>query len=164
MTSTDLTPAGQQAAPVERKRSTQGRINPKIVKAVKLLETGECKTQKAIAERLGVSEAYISVQLRKPAVQAFIAQRARENISRALPRASMRFVELMEAQSEHVAAKVTERHLEHAGIIKAQSGGVNVNINNNIAAGYVIDLSRGAVSPSPPSNQQVIENVEVERK
>ena len=150
MTSTELTPAGQQSVTKPRKQAKTKRLNPKIVKAVNLLETGECKTQKAIAERLGVSEAYISVQLRKPAVQAFIAQRAAENISRALPRAAQRFVELIDAESEHVASRVVERHLEHGGIIKTQSGGVNVNINNNIAAGYVIDLS----APQPMRSVQ----------
>ena len=142
MTSTDLAPAEPQTAPAVRKLEKKERIPTKIRQAVDLLASGECKTQKAAAARVCMSEEHLSRSLKKSTIQAYLAQRAAENISRGVLRASARYVELIEAQSEHVAARVSERFLEHGGIIKPQqSGGVNVSINNNLAAGYVYDLA-----------------------
>jgi hypothetical protein len=139
---TELTTTTPQAAPPATKREKKERIPIKIRHAVDLLASGQCKTQKAAAERSGLSEEHLSRSLKKSTIQAYLAKQAAENISRGVLRASARYVELIEAQSEHVAARVSERFLEHGGIIKPQqSGGVNVSISNNIQAGYVIDLT-----------------------
>lgn len=79
--------------------------------------------------------------LGKHHIRAYFTRRAAENIDRAQLRASARLVELIDAQSEHVAAKVSERILENTGVLKAQSGGVSVSVNTTISAGYVVDLT-----------------------
>lgn len=117
------------------------RIPPRIVKAVRLLSTGECKTQKAAAIQAGLNETYLSEALRKPKIQAFIEREARQTIARGLMRASARSVELLDADSEHVAADMTKWHLAVAGI-KPADGPTIVN-NINVMTGYVIDLAGG---------------------
>jgi hypothetical protein len=69
----------------------------------------------------------------------FIARKRAENLSRGALRASYRYAELIDAESEHVAAKVSERILENAGDLKAGTG-INISLTNNIAPGYVIDM------------------------
>lgn len=155
MTSTDLAPVAPQPVAKPRKPAKAPRISPTLKEAINLLATGECKTQKAAAARVGVSDAYLCTQLKKPHIQAFLAQQAAGNISRGVLRASARYVQLIDAESEHVAARVSERFLEHGGIIKPQQpGGVNVSINNSIAAGYVVDLTPTIdASVNPQSTQ-----------
>jgi hypothetical protein len=56
-------------------------------------------------------------------------------------RAAARFTELIDADSEHVSAKVSERILEEVGALRPQTGGgVSVNIQNNVTPGYVVRL------------------------
>lgn len=128
-------PAAPTAQPSVRER----RISKPVRKAIDLLESGECKTQKAAAQRAGLSEQYLCRALKKDNVGVFIARRRAENLARGSLRASYRFAELVEASSEHVAAKVCERILENAGDLKTGNG-INISINNSVAPGYVIDM------------------------
>lgn len=105
------------------------------------MASGECKTITAAAERVSLSREHLSREMAKGHVQAFIATRAAQTISRGILRASSKLIELVDAESEHVAAKVSERILENAGLLKSQSHGVSVNINNNLAVGYIVDLA-----------------------
>lgn len=138
--STELTTSEHQAAPPSVKRSKPLRISPKIRKAISLLTSGECRTQKAAAIQIGISEPYLSTQLNKAHIRVFIEQRCRENIVRGTLRASNRIVELIDAKSEHVAAEVSTRILESEGILRSNEAGVHVNVGVSIAPGYVIDL------------------------
>jgi hypothetical protein len=115
------------------------RVSKRIAEAVRLLLTGECRTQKAAAERVGMNETYLSEALRKPHVRVFIERRIRETIANGTMRASAKLVELIDAESEHVAADVSKHMLAIAGIKPAAgpSGAVNIEIK----AGWVIDLS-----------------------
>ena len=54
-------------------------------------------------------------------------------------RASARIGQLVDATSEHVGLHAARLLLETSGDLKSSAGGVSVNINNNIAPGYVID-------------------------
>lgn len=74
--------------------------------------------------------------------------------------AASRFVGLVDAKSEHVAAHVSERLLEQSGDLKPRNAGnsVNVSINNNIAPGYVIDLSGAATVDVTPSDKRSLAN------
>lgn len=139
----DIATIDQQAPATASKPVKAARIPRRIREVTRLLADGTCRTVKDAAEKTGMNANYLYGALRKPEIQAFMAQRAAENISRGVLRASARYVELIDAASEHVGARVSERFLEHGGIIKPQSGGnsVNVSINNNIAAGYVVDLA-----------------------
>lgn len=128
----DSTPAQQPA-----KRM---RISPRIQEAVRLIATGTVKTQRAAAERVGMSETHLCTMLARPQIQALIARKASETIRTAKLRASHRLVELIDAQSEHVAAQVSERILTSEGILKSDQGS-NIAVNVDIRAGYVIKLN-----------------------
>lgn len=114
-------------------------ISKRLRKVVDLLLTGECKTQKAACERVGMNADHVSRELAKPRIQAFIARKTAQSIQRGTMRASARFLELIDAESEHVAAKVSERILTSEGILKGDGSQVSVNVG--VSVGYVIDLS-----------------------
>jgi hypothetical protein len=138
-----IVPASDQSDAIPVKET---RLSPKLRKALHLLETGECSTQRAAAERAGMSEYQLSRRLREPQIQVFIARRRSENISVGSLRASRRFVQLIDASSEHVAAQVSERILKSEGVLRTDTHQVSVNID--IKAGYVIDLT-DAPKPGP---------------
>jgi hypothetical protein len=124
------------------------RIPPKIQKAVRFLLTGECKTQKAAAERAGLSPTYLCEQLAKAKIQAFIARESRKTIAHGQMRASARLLELLDAQSEHVSLDASKHVLAIEGIRPPDQGAISVNVG--VSVGYVIDLS-GASQPPAPS-------------
>ncbi|MCA1831212.1 MAG: hypothetical protein LC750_00430 [Actinobacteria bacterium] len=131
-------PAAVQAPPKPAERI---RIPAKVQQAIDLLESGECKTQKAAAVRVGISDQHLCRMLKREQVQVFIARRRAENIAMGSLRASRRYVQLVDAESEHVAAKVSERILEQTGDLRIANSGVNVNVNNSISVGYIVDLT-----------------------
>jgi hypothetical protein len=129
------------------------RVSKRLAEVVRLLLTGEVKTQKAAAERVGMNASYLSEALRKPHIRVFIERRTRETIANGTLRASAKLVELIDAESERVAADVSKHMLAIAGIKPAADSTTLVNIN--FRAGYVIDLSDDPpkaidVTPTPP--------------
>jgi hypothetical protein len=114
------------------------RVSKRIAEAVRLILTGECKTQKAAAERVGMSPTYLSEALKKPHVRVFIDRRVRETIANGTMRASARLVELLDAASEHVSLDASKHMLALNG--HQPPSGPAANVNVNIACGYVIDL------------------------
>ena len=129
----------KQLTATEPKPVPERRVSKRLAEVVRLLLTGECKTQKAAAERVGMNETYLSEALRKPHIQVFIARRTRETIANGTLRASARLVELIDAGSEHVSADVSMHMLAIAGIKPASGPAANVNISV-MQAGYCIDL------------------------
>jgi hypothetical protein len=123
------------------------RIQPRIAKAVRLLLTGECKTQKAAAEQAGLNASYLCEALSKPKIQVFIAQETRRTISNGTMRASARLIELIDAASEHVSLDASRHVLAIEGI-KPHESGTNISIINNVVPGYVIDM-RDPREPAP---------------
>jgi hypothetical protein len=136
-------PSPQRAASLPQPPKRE-RISPKIAKAVNFLLAGECRTQKAAAERIGVSATYLCTQLKKPAVEAFIARRTRETIAQGKMRASVRLIELLDASSEHVSLDASKHVLAIEGIRPPDQSQVNVNVG--VSVGYVIDLSGSQAS------------------
>jgi hypothetical protein len=128
------------AAPARTKPGRRPRIPPRIAEAVRLLTTGECKTQRAAAERTGLNVSYLCEALKKPNVQVFIDHEARKTIAAGKMRASARLIELIDASSEHVSLDATKHTLAIEGI-KPPETGANININNSISVGYVIDIA-----------------------
>lgn len=114
------------------------RISPLVAKAVRLLVTGECKTQKAAAERVGMNATYLCEQLSKPKIQAFIARETRKTIAQGSMRAGARVIELIDAQSEHVSLDAAKHVLAIEGIRPPDSG--QVTVNANVSVGFVLDL------------------------
>jgi hypothetical protein len=66
---------------IEQKPAKQPRIGRKIRQAVELMLGGSCANQKAVCERLGLSESYLSRSLKKDNVQAFITRATAKTIS-----------------------------------------------------------------------------------
>jgi hypothetical protein len=135
----NLVTAEHANAPKQPPPSKLQRIPARVRQAVNLIATGECTTQKAACARVGLSEQHLSRMLAKVHVRAFMAQESARTIAGATMRASRRLVELIDAESEHVAAKVSERILTSEGILKSDQGSIAVNVD--VRAGFVIDLS-----------------------
>ncbi len=132
-----ITPPGDVPdAPAPSKRM---RIPKAVRHACDLIADGEVKTIKAAAMRVGLSREHLSRMLSKDHVRVFLTRAASKTIAAAPLRASRRYVELIEAESEHVAAKVCDRILTSEGILRGDTTQVSVNVD--VKAGFVIDLS-----------------------
>jgi hypothetical protein len=142
----------QELTTTDAKPPRERRVPPRIAEVVRLLLTGECKTQKAAAERVGMNVTYLSEALKKPHVRVFIERRTRETIANGTLRASARLVELLDAESEHVSLDATKHMLAIEGIKPAAEPTTNVNLN--VRAGYVImlddDPPKKAIDVTPP--------------
>jgi hypothetical protein len=135
----DLAISAPSAAPAAPKPGRKPRISPRVKRAIELMVTGECKTQKDAAAKAGITPEHLCNELKKPQAEVFYEQRSRETISRAKMRASRRLEELLDASSEHVSLDASKHVLSIAGIAPASTG-TNISITNNIAPGYVIDM------------------------
>jgi hypothetical protein len=123
----------------EPKPIRERRVSKRIAEVVRLLLTGECKTQKAAAERVGMNPGYLSEALRKQHVRVFIERRTRETLANGTMRASARLLELMDSASDNVSLDAVKHELALNGHKPTADPVAQVNIN--IRAGYVIDLS-----------------------
>lgn len=146
----ELAPIEQQTTPAATKPTRERRVSRRLAQAIELLLTGECSTQKAAAIRVGMSPEHFSKALQKDHVRVFCERRARQTIAGGMMRASRRLLELVDAGSEHVSLDATKHMLAIHGIKPQQDANVNVNIE--LKAGYVIDLSE-----HNPRNEQIIE-------
>lgn len=126
------------------------RISRRLQEAIRLLSEPECKTQKAAADKLGMSPTYLCEALKKPEVRVFIERAARETIANGTLRAANRVMDLVHAGSEHVSLDASKHVLAVAGIKPSAEAQVSVNID--IKAGYVIDLSD---SPKPRNDARL---------
>lgn len=114
------------------------RISKRLQQALSHLAT-KGVNQREAAKLASISEFHLSRELKKPQVQAFIARKRAEIVSIGSLKAATRAVELIDAESEHVAAKVSLAFLNSTGDIKGDSSQVSVNVG--VSVGYVIDLS-----------------------
>jgi hypothetical protein len=147
----ELAPAEQQTTAPLQKPIKERRVTRRIAQAVDLMLTGECTTQKAAAERVGITPEHLSRAFQKDHVRVFIERRARQTIAAGQMRASRRLVELIDAGSEHVSLDATKHMLGIGGIAPAPTPSLNVNIE--LKAGYVIDLSE-----RNPGTEQIVEH------
>lgn len=129
----------EQPAPAAPQAIKHRRIPKKIRQAIDLLQTGECTTQKAAAERVKLSPEHLSRTLRMPHVLAHIENRTRIALAQSQGQASATLLRLLNAESEHVQKDVAVHLLAIAGHKPQNSPQVSVNIE--LKAGYVIDLS-----------------------
>jgi hypothetical protein len=140
----ELATAPEAAAPAK-----QQRISKRLAEAVRLITTGECATQKAAAERVGMNYTHLCEAMKKPHVRVFIERRARETIAAGMMRASARLNQLVDAASEHVSFDASKHVLALAGIKPSPDTQVSVNIE--LKAGYVLDLREPASMPHTPT-------------
>ena len=118
---------------------------PKVRAAIEALVTGQCKTIKAAAAKVGLSRERLSRAFSEPHNAEALRTRAAREVALSSGRAAARLNQLIDSTSQRVALEATKFSLATAGI-RAVADNVSVNIGLEIKAGYVIDLSE----PSRP--------------
>lgn len=129
----------QELTTTMQKPAKTRRPSKRMAEAIRLLGTGECKTQRAAAERVGMSETHLCEMLRKPEIRVFMDRYARSTIAYGSVRAANRIVELIDAGSEHVSLDASKHTLAIEGIkpaVEPQS-----LAQAQPVAGWVVDLS-----------------------
>ena len=135
---TGLAVSGTEPATIPAKPRKERQPSKRMQQALIHLAT-KGVNQREAAKLAGISEFHLSRELKKPQIQAFIARRRSEIIAIGSLKAATRAVDLIDAESEHVAAKVSLAILSHTGDVKGDSSQVAVNVG--VSVGYVIDLS-----------------------
>jgi hypothetical protein len=116
------------------------KLSRKMREAIELYSSGECRTWRAAAVRVGLSQEHVSRTIARPEVRAFLRERAARVISGALPRAAARLVELVDDGSAKVSLDAAKHVLGIDGLRPpAATSGPVVSINMD-APGYLIDL------------------------
>jgi hypothetical protein len=128
----------QELTATDAKPVKERRVSKRIAEAVRLLLTGECKTQKAAAERVSMNYTHLCEQLKMPHVRVFIERRTRESIANGSLRASARLAELLDASSEHVSLDASKHMLALNGYKPTAESAAQLNLS--VTCGYVIDL------------------------
>ena len=122
--------------------TTQPRMRkppPKVRAAIEALVTGQCKTIKAAAQKVGLTRERLSRAFSEPHNAEALRARAAREVALSSGRAAARLNQLIDSTSQRVALEATKFSLGVAGIKPAADAQVNVNID--LRAGYVIDLS-----------------------
>lgn len=133
-----INPAANPAQ-IDQKPAKPRRVTKRLQQAINLILTGECKTQKAAAERMNLTPTHLSRMLSEPHVVAYIEQQTRVALARSqAPAAATLFRLLDQASSEHVQKDVAIHLLGIAGHKPAANTQVSVSVD--VRAGYVMDL------------------------
>jgi hypothetical protein len=119
------------------------RISKRVQQAIALLISGKCKTQKAVCERIGLSESYLSRTLKKDKIRVFLERERSKTIAMGSLRASYRAVELIDSQSEAVSCDATKYVLALNGITPAKHGTAPAITNFDV--GYIVNLAPSAL-------------------
>jgi hypothetical protein len=127
--------AGPPADPIDKTR----RIPEKTRRAIELLATGKCKTQTEAAVAVGTTRETVCRNLAKPHILEFMRQRAMRTIAMAAGRAAEVKAELLDCADSMVRDRSSTFVLGTAGI--GPDTAPSLNINLEIRAGYVIDIS-----------------------
>jgi hypothetical protein len=127
-----------------KKRRGEYLVSSRVRKALELLASGECKTQDAAAKAASLTPRALSAALKRPNVQAYRIEMAKETLRAAVPKAARRVVSLMEQDSNQLVAlrSASFTLASAAGIMPPPAQSVPIiNISNTMQVGYVIDLS-----------------------
>jgi hypothetical protein len=119
--------------------TTTRKPPPKVRAAIEALVTGQVRTIKAAAAKVGLSRERLSRAFSEPHVRHALRERVDREVALTSGRAAARLSQLIDSGSERVAFEATRFSLGVAGIKPAADAQVNVNIE--LKAGYVIDLS-----------------------
>lgn len=114
-------------------------ISPKVREAIDAMVRGDAKTITAAAENVGITREHLSRELSKPHIAAFLHDKVVRNLAVGKARAGAVKLSLLESENAMVQDRASSFVLGLAGI--APSAQPSVNVNVNIRAGYVIDLS-----------------------
>jgi hypothetical protein len=139
---TDATPS----LPTPKERTP--RVPPKVREAIRLLVEGDCKTIAAAGRRVGLSREYLSRALHQRHVSAYLIDKIQRHVAVGGARGAARMVKLVDAaKSEHVQFDSARFLLGVAGVKPAADA--NVNLNVDVRAGFVIDLTEPNVPARP---------------
>lgn len=133
----------EQPSSKQPAKPKQRRISPAVKQALDLLFSGECKTQKAAAERVGISPEYLSRQLAQDHVNAYFRRKADREIRALLPSAVAVKAAILDKGSEKYQNEVASEIMAIGGIAAPKQPGLTIN-NNVAVAGYVIGLQTKA--------------------
>lgn len=100
------------------KRGRKPNITSRLAEAIELMLSGECKTQKEAAERLGMDRPYLCKALQKPHVVEYIRRRIEQRMrSIGAIKASATLERLAHAaESEYVQESASRHVLAIAGV------------------------------------------------
>jgi hypothetical protein len=140
----NITPAPRALAaldnpPAENIAPPKKRVSKKIIAAIDKMVSGECKKINEAAEAVGVARETLSRALSKPHVAELMRTKVLRALAMAAARAGATKVDLLDSDNAMARDRASTFVLGLAGIQPANSPSVNVNIN--LKAGYVIDLS-----------------------
>jgi hypothetical protein len=121
------------------------RISKKVRAAIDAMVSGECKKICDAAAKAGLARESLSRALSTPHVAEHLRQKVLRHLAIHAARAGATKTELLDSASEIVRDRASTFVLGLAGIQPATSPSLNVNIE--VKAGYVIDLSD---DPAPP--------------
>jgi hypothetical protein len=148
MGSRPTTPIGPRDPLIDYRSGKPKRISKPLAAAIRFLEDGTCASIRAAAERAGLNVSYLYEALKKPHVTRVLGERKRQNLAAAALRGSQRALELVDSPSERTSIEATKLVLAIDGYRPETSPLVNINLQGDVKAGYVIDL--GDVDRSSP--------------
>ena len=141
----DITPAKRALAAIDNPppatdaAGAPRRISKRVKAAIDLMVSGECKKITEAAEKVGLARESLSRALSKPHVAEHMRQKVVRSLAIAATRAGATKVELLDSANEMVRDRASSFVLGLAGIQPAASPSLNINVE--VRAGYVIDLS-----------------------
>jgi hypothetical protein len=115
------------------------RISPKVRAAIDAMVSGECKNITEAAAKVGLARESLSRALSTPHIAEYLRQKVMRHLAIHAARAGAVKVDLLDSSNEMARDRASTFVLGLAGIQPATSPSVNVNIE--LKAGYVIDLS-----------------------
>jgi hypothetical protein len=115
------------------------RISKKVRAAIDAMVSGDCKKICDAAAKVGLARESLSRALSTPHVAEHLRQKVLRHLAIHAARAGATKVELLDSSNEMARDRASTFVLGLAGIQPATSPSVNVNIE--VKAGYVIDLS-----------------------
>jgi hypothetical protein len=130
------------------------RISAKVRAAIGFMVNGDCKKICEAAEKAGLARESLSRALSTPHVAEYLRTQTVRRLGIAAARAGATKIELLDGDSEIVRDRASSFVLGLAGIAPASQPSVNLNIE--VKAGYVIDLSD---DPRPPAAMRVVSPV-----
>jgi hypothetical protein len=131
---------------VDRRNGKPKRPSKRLRRVIALMLTGKCRTVTAAAKHAGLSDERCYRALREPHVTNFMRAQVAGHLAAGTLRASARLIELVDAKSEHVSGDCA-RHVLAIDGFKPPEAGTSVNIINNVAPGYVINLAPFPAAP-----------------
>jgi hypothetical protein len=115
------------------------RVSKKVMAAIDLMVSGECKKIADAAKQVGLARESLSRALSKPHVAELMRQKVLRSLAIAATRAGATKVELLDSPSELVRDRASSFVLGLAGIRPESAPSININLD--VKAGYVIDIA-----------------------